>query len=68
MKEKDVISKPLNANNFPVDVLPDTLRKIINEAHATLGFPKDYLAGAMLTAMAATVGNTHAVEDRKSVV
>ncbi len=62
MKEKDVISKPLNANNFPVDVLSDTLRKIINEAHATLGFPKDYLAGAMLTAMAATVGNTHAVE------
>jgi len=62
MKEKDVISKPLNANSFPVDVLPDKLRKIINEAHVTLGFPKDYLAGSMLTAMAAAVGNTHAVE------
>ena len=62
MKEKDVISKPLNANSFPVDVLPDKLRKIINEAHATLGFPKDYLAGSMLTAMTAAVGNTHAVE------
>jgi hypothetical protein len=62
MKEKDVISKPLNANSFPVDVLPEKLRKIINEAHTSLGFPKDYLAGSMLTAMATTVGNTHAVE------
>ncbi len=49
-------------NDFPVDVLPARLLRIINEAHATLGFPKDYLAGAMLTAIGAAIGNTHKVE------
>ena len=50
------------ANKFPIDVLHSRLQGIINEANATLGFPADYLAGSMLTAMAAAVGNTHAVE------
>ena len=50
------------ANDFPVDVLPARLLRIINEAHATLGFPKDYLAGAMFTAIGAAIGNTHKVE------
>ncbi len=49
-------------NKFPLDVLHSRLQGIINEANATLGFPADYLAGSMLTAMAAAVGNTHAVE------
>lgn len=62
MKKETTEKKKSVGNDFPVDVLPDKLRKIINEAHATLGFPKDYLAGSMLTAMAAAVGNTHAVE------
>ena len=62
MKKETTEKKKSVGNDFPVDVLPEKLRKIINEAHATLGFPKDYLAGSMLTAMAAAVGNTHAVE------
>ena len=62
MKKETAEKKKSVGNDFPVDVLPDKLRRIINEAHATLGFPKDYLAGSMLTAMAAAVGNTHAVE------
>lgn len=49
-------------NKFPLDVLHSRLQVIINEANITLGFPADYLAGSMLTAMAAAVGNTHAVE------
>ncbi len=49
-------------SKFPLDVLHSRLQGIINEANATLGFPADYLAGSMLTAMAAAVGNTHAVE------
>lgn len=62
MKKETTEKKKSVGNDFPIDVLPDKLRKIINEAHATLGFPKDYLAGSMLTAMAAAIGNTHAVE------
>lgn len=62
MKKETAEKKKSVGNDFPIDVLPEKLRRIINEAHATLGFPKDYLAGSMLTAMAAAVGNTHAVE------
>jgi len=47
---------------FPIDVLHPRLQNIIKEANSTLGFPTDYLAGSMLTAMAAAIGNTHAVE------
>ena len=49
-------------SGFPVDVLPAKLQEIVNEANATLGFPKDYIAGSMLTAMAAVIGNTHSAE------
>lgn len=49
-------------NKFPIDVLHPRLQNIIKEANSTLGFPTDYLAGAMLTAMSAAIGNTHAVE------
>lgn len=51
-----------NISVLPVDVLPPRLQEIINEANICLGFPKDYLAGAMLTAMAAVIGNTHTAE------
>ena len=49
-------------SGFPIDVLPVKLQEIVNEANATLGFPKDYIAGSMLTAMAAVIGNTHSAE------
>ena len=49
-------------NQFPIDVLPSRLQEIIKEANATLGFPVDYMAGAMLSAMAAVIGNTHHAE------
>ena len=51
-----------NPNHFPVDVLPARLQRIIMEANQTLGFPMDYLAGSMLSAMSAAVGNTHTAE------
>lgn len=50
------------SNNFPVEVLPSRLQEIIREANATLGFPVDYMAGAILSAMAAVIGNTHTAE------
>lgn len=49
-------------NQFPIDALPSRLQEIIKEANATLGFPVDYMAGAMLSAMAAVIGNTHHAE------
>ena len=49
-------------NQSPIDILPSRLQAIIREANATLGFPVDYMAGAMLSAMAAVIGNTHHAE------
>lgn len=56
------VVKPQIASNFPIDALPSRLQVIIREANVTLGFPVDYMAGAMLTAMAAVIGNTHSAE------
>ena len=55
-------TKPQTASNFPIDALPSRLQVIIREANATLGFPVDYMAGAILSAMAAVIGNTHHAE------
>lgn len=56
------VAKLQIASNFPIDALPSRLQVIIREANATLGFPVDYMAGAMLSAMAAVIGNTHSAE------
>lgn len=61
-KEETAERKNTPGNPFPLDVLPKKMRDIVTEANICLGFPKDYLAGAMLTAMAAVIGNTHTSE------
>ncbi|MCM1452470.1 MAG: YfjI family protein [Clostridium sp.] len=60
--EPSLIDNQQRANKFSIDVLHPRLQNIIKETNSSLGFPTDYLAGAMLTAMAAAIGNTHAVE------
>ena len=62
MKKEETAEKINIGNPFPLDVLPKKVREIIDEANVTLGFPKDYLAMSMLTAMSAAIGNTHKVE------
>ena len=59
MKKEEKTAEKTIRNPFPLDVLPRKMREIIDEANTTLGFPKDYLAMSMLTAVAAAVGNTH---------
>lgn len=44
---------------FPFDVLPPRLQLIANEASRRIAMPRDYIAGSMLTVIAATIGNTH---------
>lgn len=61
-KEETAEKKNTPGNPFPLDVLPKKMRDIVTEANAILGFPKDYLAMSMLTAMSAVIGNTHKVE------
>lgn len=61
-KEETAEKKNTHGNPFPLDVLPKKMRDIVTEANTVLGFPKDYLAMSMLTAMSAAIGNTHKVE------
>ena len=61
-KEETAEKKNTSGNPFPLDVLPKKMRDIVTEANAVLGFPKDYLAMSMLTAISAATGNTHMVE------
>ncbi len=61
-KEETAEKRNTPGNPFPLDVLPKKMRDIVTEANTVLGFPKDYLAMSMLTAMAAAIGNTHKVE------
>lgn len=48
--------------DFPIDVLPYKMQRIVREARATIGFPEDYLAPSMLVAVATAIGNTMMVE------
>lgn len=46
-------------SSFPVEIFPTKIRKIITEVHECQGFPIDYIASAMLVAIAVGIGNTH---------
>ncbi len=48
--------------DFPIDVLPYKMQRIVRKARATIGFPEDYLAPSMLVAVATAIGNTMMVE------
>lgn len=48
--------------DFPIDVLPYKMQRILREARATIGFPEDYLGSSMLVAIATAIGNTMMVE------
>ena len=47
---------------FPISIFPSEIRNIIAEVHECQGFPVDYIASAMLVAIAVGIGNTHLVE------
>lgn len=46
-------------SSFPTSIFPTEIRRIIAEVHECQGFPIDYIASAMLVAIAVGIGNTH---------
>lgn len=46
-------------SSFPTSIFPTEIRHIIAEVHECQGFPIDYIASAMLVAIAVGIGNTH---------
>jgi hypothetical protein len=51
-----------NSTAFPVEVLPPTLRKYVEEASASIGCPPDFIGVAMLATLGAAIGNSRVIE------
>ncbi len=54
------------ASDFPIDVFPAKLQRIVLELQTSCGFPIDYTASAMLAAISVAIGNTHRVEVKRN--
>lgn len=51
---------------FPIDIFPRKIRRIIMDLNEGQGFPIDYTAAAMFTAIAVAIGNTHLVQIKRN--
>lgn len=50
---------------FPVEVLTPTMKRIVEEAAASIGCPPEFIGLPMLAALGAAIGNTHMVRMKK---
>ena len=53
------LSTRLAGTEFPISIFPAQIQRIIHEVHECHNYPTDYIAAAILTAMAVGIGNTH---------
>ena len=53
------LSMRLTGTDFPVSIFPTKIQRIISEVHECHNYPTDYIAAAILTAIAVGIGNTH---------
>ena len=51
------LSMRLAGTDFPVSVFPTKIQHIISEVHECHNYPTDYIAAAILTAIAVGIGN-----------
>ena len=62
------LSMRLTGTDFPVSVFPTKIQRIISEVHECHNYPTDYIAAAILTALAVGIGNTHLVQIKQGWV
>lgn len=53
---------------FPVEIFPSKIQRIIHEVYECQSYPIDYTAASILTAIAAGIGNTHLVQMKQGWV
>ncbi len=53
------LSTRLSGTAFPISIFPAKIQRIIREVHECHNYPTDYIAAAILTAIAIGIGNTH---------
>ena len=59
------LSTRLSGTAFPVSIFPTKIQRIIHEVHECHNYPTDYIAAAILTAIAVGIGNTHLAQMKK---
>ena len=62
------LSMRLAGTDFPVSIFPTKIQRIISEVHECHNYPTDYIASAILTAIAVGIGNTHLAQIKQGWV
>ena len=62
------LSMRLTGTDFPVSIFPTRIQRIISEVHECHNYPTDYIAAAILTALAVGIGNTHLAQIKQGWV
>ena len=62
------LSMQLTGTDFPVSIFPTRIQRIISEVHECHNYPTDYIAAAILTALAVGIGNTHLAQIKQGWV
>ena len=62
------LSTRLSGTAFPVSIFPVKIQRIIREVHECHNYPTDYIAAAILTAIAVGIGNTHLAQIKQGWV
>ena len=55
----------LSGGEFPISAFPLRIQRIITELHDSQGYPIDYIAAAILSALAVSIGNSHLVQVKR---
>ena len=53
-------------NEFPIEIFPIRIQRIISSLHDCQGYPVDYVAAAILAAIAVGIGNSHLVQVKRN--
>ena len=60
------IGAKMSGGEFPIEVFPIRIQCIISSLHDCQGYPVDYVAAAILAAIAVGIGNSHLVQVKRN--
>ena len=60
------IGARMSGGEFPIEIFPIKIQRIISSLHDCQGYPVDYVAAAILAAIAVGIGNSHLVQVKRN--
>ena len=60
------IGAKMSGSEFPIEVFPIRIQRIISSLYDCQGYPVDYVAAAILAAIAVGIGNSHLVQVKRN--